>query len=95
MDPATTELLLGITATLATIGLGWLRSALAKKGVSEDQATMILDYAEESLVALRKALPDNKEVALGLKHVRKLRKLWDDERVTTEDIRDYIDDLKG
>jgi cyanate permease len=95
MDAATTELLLGITATLATIALAWLKSVMEKKGVSEDQATIVLDYTEDALIELRRALPASKELALALKHLRKLRKMWDDDRVTTEDITDYLEELKG
>jgi cyanate permease len=95
MDAATTELLLGITATLATIALAWLKNTMEKKGVSEDQATIVLDYTEDALIELRRALPASKELALALKHLRKLRKMWDDDRVTTDDIKEYLDDLEG
>ena len=94
MDGPTTEMLLGIAATLATIALGWLKNTMTKKGESEAQADMILDFVQTGFSELLKVQPENAKLKEVYKQFRKLRKMWDDSRVTTEDIQGYLDELK-
>lgn len=80
---------------MATLMVAWLKQTMGKKGVSEEQADVVLDFVEDAFEEVLEMQPDNAKVKAAFKHFRKLRRMWDDERVTTGDIEDYIDGLRG
>jgi len=95
MDEQTMQLLLGTAAGIATLVIAWLKQTMGKKGVSEEQADIVLDYVEDAFEEVLEAQPENAKLKAAFKHFRKLRRMWDDEKATTEDIEDYLDGLLG
>lgn len=95
METELTQMILGIVATVATIGLAYLKKTLGKKGESEEQVDVILDFVESFAEELEKKYPGVKDLEAFRKHLKKLRKMWDREEVTTDDILDYLEELEG
>jgi hypothetical protein len=95
MDEQTMQILLGTVATVASIGLVYAKRTATKKGASEKQVDVILDFVEEFADGLEEKYPDVEELRAFNKHLRKLRRMWDDEEVTTDDILDYLEDVTG
>ncbi len=94
MDEQVMELFLALAASVATIGLAWLKQTMAKKGVSEDQADVLLDFVEEFADEMVEKYPGVTDLKAFNKHFKKLRRMWADEKVTTDDLLDYLEDLK-
>ena len=92
METELTQMILGIVATIATIGLAYLKQTLSKKGVSEEQADKILDVVEGFIDELKDAYPADEKIKKFDKTLRKLRILWDKEHITTDDIQDFLDE---
>ena len=86
LSSETLDLVISVGATIAALGATYalkkLRQTMREKVVSEEQADMILDELEGILP--EKHLP----------RFRKLRESWDDEEVTTEDLKEIIAKLR-
>lgn len=95
MDETLMQLLLGIVAALASMGLAWAKRTANKKGESEEQVDAILDFVEDFAEELEKKYPGVKDFSAFRKHLRKLRRMWDTSTVTTDDLLDYLDDIEG
>lgn len=89
------QILLGIVATLASMGLAYAKRTAEKKGVSEEQVDVLLDFVEEFSGEMVEKYPGVKDLKAFDKHFKKLRRMWNDEKVTTDDILDYLEDLEG
>lgn len=89
------QVLLGAVAALASIGIAYAKRTADKKGVSEEQVDVVLDFVEEFATELETRYPGVKDFAAFRKHIRKLRRMWNNEKVTTDDLLDYLDGLKG
>ena len=99
MEDELLTMLLGLVASLATVGIAYLKKELGstkgKKSEAEEQADLMLDFVEAFADALEEKYPGDADLKSFNKHLRKLRRMWDNAEVTTDDVLDYLGGLKG